>query len=125
MGEEQLDFVFSSDDASYLGRVDLVATHSQPKRWLDVGAGHGHFCLIASDVLPDTRFDGLDLSDGIDEAERRQWVERGYRGLFTELADELRVPTTWSACTTTWSTPATRPPSWTRPPPSSNPGGIC
>ena len=90
LGEEQLDFVFSSDDASYLGRVDLVATHAQPKRWLDVGAGHGHFCLIASDVLPDTRFDGLDLSDGIDEAERRQWVERGYRGLFTELADELR-----------------------------------
>jgi SAM-dependent methyltransferase len=90
LGEEQLDFVFSSDDASYLGRVDLVATHTQPKRWLDVGAGHGHFCLIASDVLPDARFDGLDLSDGIDEAERRQWVERGYRGLFTVLADELR-----------------------------------
>ncbi len=89
LGEEQLDFVFSSDDASYLGRVDLVATHAQPKRWLDVGAGHGHFCLIASDVLPDTRFDGLDLSDAIDEAERRQWVERGYRGLFTDLADEL------------------------------------
>ena len=90
LGGEQLDFVFSSDDTSYRGRVDLVAAHARPKRWLDVGAGHGHFCLIASDVLPETRFEGLDLSDGIVEAERREWIERAHMGLFPDLAEGLR-----------------------------------
>ena len=90
MGDEQLESVFSSDDSSYRGRVDLVAAHARPKRWLDVGAGHGHFCLIASDVLPETRFDGLDLSEGILEAERRQWIERAHVGLFPDVADDLR-----------------------------------
>jgi SAM-dependent methyltransferase len=89
MGAELLDFVFSSDDTSYRGRVDLVAAHASPKRWLDVGAGHGHFCLVASEVLPDTRFEGLDLSDSIVEAERHRWVERAHVGLFPELADQL------------------------------------
>ena len=35
-----------------------------PGTWLDVGTGHGHFCLHAKEVLPDTAFDGLDLGDG-------------------------------------------------------------
>ena len=89
VGGDLAEMVFSSDDSSYRGRVDLVAAHAQPKRWLDVGAGHGHFCLVASDVLPDTRFEGLDLSDSIVEAERHRWIERAHVGLFPELADEL------------------------------------
>jgi len=89
-GGEQLEFVFSSDDTSYRGRVDLVAAHAEPKRWLDVGGGHGHFCLVAAGVLPDTTFDGLDLSDGIVEAEKRRWIDRSYVGLFPELAEDLR-----------------------------------
>ncbi len=88
-GGDLAEAVFSSDDSSYRGRVDLVAAHARPKRWLDVGAGHGHFCLIASDVLPDTRFEGLDLSDSIVEAERHRWIERAHLGLLPELADEL------------------------------------
>jgi SAM-dependent methyltransferase len=68
----------------------MVAARTNPKRWLDVGAGHGHFCLVAADTLPDTRFEGLDLSRGIVEAERRGWIERAYVGLFPETADELK-----------------------------------
>jgi SAM-dependent methyltransferase len=89
IGGEQSEFVFSSDDSSYRGRVDLVAAHARPKRWLDVGAGHGHFCLVASDVLPDTRFEGLDLSDSIVGAEQRQWIDRAHVGMFPELSDDL------------------------------------
>src|SRR5438270_4799824 len=54
--------------------------------WLDVGAGHGHFCFAARDELPGTTFDGLDLSESIDEAKRRGWIDTAYRGLFPELA---------------------------------------
>ena len=92
MGGEQLEFVFSSDDTSYRGRADLVARHAPtaPKRWLDVGGGHGHFCLVAAGVLPDTTFDGLDLGDGIVDAERRRWIDRSFVGLFPDLAPDLR-----------------------------------
>ena len=90
MGGEQLEFVFSSDDTSYRGRVDMVAAQTTPKRWLDVGGGHGHFCLVAAGVLPDTSFDGLDLSDGIVEAEKRRWIDRSYVGLFPDLATDLQ-----------------------------------
>jgi SAM-dependent methyltransferase len=89
MGAEQVEAVFSSDDTSYRGRVDLVAGHTRPKRWLDVGAGHGHFCLVASTVLPDTRFEGLDLNDGVVEAQRYRWIDEAHVGLFPELADGL------------------------------------
>ena len=40
-------------------------------------------------MLPDTVFDGVDLSDGIEIAERHGRISRGHRGLFPELAGEL------------------------------------
>jgi SAM-dependent methyltransferase len=67
----------------------MVASVTRPRHWLDVGAGHGHFCFLAREVLPDTRFDGLDLSESIDDAVRRRWVDHGIRGLFPELAPAL------------------------------------
>jgi len=54
-----------------------------------VGTGHGHFCLVARDVWPDTCFDGLDMAASIDESERRGRVDRGHRGLFPDLAPGL------------------------------------
>jgi SAM-dependent methyltransferase len=90
LGAEVADAIFSASGASYRARAALAAAHARPRRWLDVGTGHGHFCLVASEVLPDTRFDGLDQSDSIVEAERRRWVERGHLGQFVELADDLR-----------------------------------
>jgi SAM-dependent methyltransferase len=89
LGEEELEFIFAQGDDSYAGRVDMVRRRVEPKRWLDVGAGHGHFCLVAGEALPDTRFDGLDMTDSIDEAARRGWIDRAHRGLFPEVAADL------------------------------------
>ena len=85
-----MEFVFGFAKQPYLSRARMVtAVAPAPARWLDVGAGHGHFCMAARDELPATHFDGLDLSDSIDEAARRGWVEHAYRGLFPVLASEL------------------------------------
>ena len=89
LGEERLEGLFSFDPAPYLARARVLRGHGTPSRWLDVGAGHGHFCCAARDVWPDARFDGLDLSDSIVQAARRNWVDRGYRGLFPDLAGTL------------------------------------
>ena len=61
----------------------------EPQSWLDVGAGHGHFCFVARQTLPGTRFEGLDLSEGIEEAARAGWIAAGYRGFFPDLAPSL------------------------------------
>jgi SAM-dependent methyltransferase len=90
LGESLLESVFSSGPRTYRARADMVAKVTTPTRWLDVGAGHGHFCSAARVVFPNTRFDGLDLSESIEDAERRRWVEKGIRGLFPEVAAKLR-----------------------------------
>ena len=89
LGEELLEGVFASEPKLYLQRARMVADVAKPGRWLDVGAGHGHFCNVAKDVFPETTFDGLDLSDSIEDAERRRWVTRGIRGLFPDVAPAL------------------------------------
>jgi ubiquinone/menaquinone biosynthesis C-methylase UbiE len=89
LGEELTQTVFASEMREYRARARLVASVAKPRRWLDVGAGHGHFCCLARDFLPDTRFEGLDLSESIDHAVKRRWVDRGIRGLFPEVAPKL------------------------------------
>lgn len=90
LGEKQLDGLFDSSARSYRGRAALFAAHAdEPKNWLDVGTGHGHFPRAATAVLPHTAFDGLDLTAGVELAAERGWIERGYRGQFVELADTL------------------------------------
>jgi SAM-dependent methyltransferase len=88
-GEEHTELIFGAGVPSYQGRADLVGTVTEPRRWLDVGAGHGHFCLLARTVWPHATFDGLDMSGSIDEAERRGWVHRARRGSFTDMVGEL------------------------------------
>ncbi|MDQ6615260.1 MAG: class I SAM-dependent methyltransferase [Actinomycetota bacterium] len=89
LGARSVEFLFTQAGGSYRGRVDMVRRHVTPKSWLDVGSGYGHFCLSARGSLPETRFDGLDMGESIDEAGRRRWVDHAYRGLFPDLADEL------------------------------------
>jgi SAM-dependent methyltransferase len=88
LGESWLETVFGLSIDSYLGRAHELEGKA-PRRWLDVGGGYGHFCLIARDVLPETRFDCLDMSESVEEAVRRGWADRGHRGLFPELAPTL------------------------------------
>jgi SAM-dependent methyltransferase len=89
LGEVGMEAMFGAGAAGYHARARMVKGAATPSRWLDVGAGHGHFCCAAKDELPDTRFDGLDLSESIDEARRRGWIETAYRGLFPELAPTI------------------------------------
>ncbi|WP_432074944.1 class I SAM-dependent methyltransferase [Streptomyces wuyuanensis] len=90
LGEQQLDGMFGGRTASYRRRAESLRPHlGGAKRWLDVGTGHGHFCEVARAVLPEVEFDGLDRSEGVELAERRGRVARGFRGTFTELAPDL------------------------------------
>ncbi|MFE6839421.1 methyltransferase domain-containing protein [Streptomyces sp. NPDC057705] len=88
-GGEGAGTVFGRLGAAYRGRAEMLLPHADPLSWLDVGTGHGHFCNAARAVWPRTRFDGLDMGDGVREAERRGWVETGYQGQFPEFASKL------------------------------------
>jgi SAM-dependent methyltransferase len=89
LGEEQLDGLFKSSTKAYLSRARLAVAHAEPGNWLDVGTGHGHFPHTAATLLPNTVFDGLDQSEGVELAQRRGWITTGYRGHFPDLADSL------------------------------------
>jgi len=91
LGEKQLESLFDGKNTAYLGRARSMTAHDPaPKRWLDVGTGQGHFCAAVRDgLLPDTSFDGLDFTEGVEIAEREKRVERGFRGSFPALAGEL------------------------------------
>jgi SAM-dependent methyltransferase len=73
----------------YRRRAEVISRHCQPKVCLDVGTGHGHFCLVARRRWPGAVVDGLDLSGSVDEASRRGWIDTAYRGAFPDLADGL------------------------------------
>ncbi|MEU9232457.1 class I SAM-dependent methyltransferase [Streptomyces subrutilus] len=91
-GGEAAGTVFGRLGPSYRARAEMLRGHAGgagPESWLDVGTGHGHFCNAAREVWPRTRFDGLDMGDGILDAERRGWVETGYQGQFPEFASKL------------------------------------
>ncbi|MFD9301970.1 class I SAM-dependent methyltransferase [Streptomyces sp. NPDC060048] len=88
-GGEGAATVFGRLGAAYRGRAEMLRPHADPVSWLDVGTGHGHFCNAARDVWPDTRFDGLDMGDGVRGAERRGWVETAHQGQFPEFAVKL------------------------------------
>ncbi|MCX4524598.1 MULTISPECIES: class I SAM-dependent methyltransferase [unclassified Streptomyces] len=91
-GGEGAGTVFGRLGAAYRGRAEMLRPYTGaagPGSWLDVGTGHGHFCNAARAVWPHTRFDGLDMGDGVREAERRGWVEAGFLGQFPEFADKL------------------------------------
>jgi hypothetical protein len=89
LGGDDLEAIFGASWLQYIQRADFVRSATEPKKWLDVGGGHGHFCRSARDRMPDVRFDALDLSESIEDAERRGWVDRGYRGLFPDMAAQL------------------------------------
>ncbi|MFF8480086.1 class I SAM-dependent methyltransferase [Streptomyces antibioticus] len=90
LGEKKLGDTFGARTGMYRRRAEAVRPYiPTPKSWLDVGTGHGHFCAVAREVLPDTVFDGLDFTDGVELAERAGRVEHGYRGAFPELAPDL------------------------------------
>ncbi len=90
LGAELTERVFSSYGDVYARRARMVGeVIEQPARWLDVGCGHGHFCCAARDELEGVEYHGLDLSESVEEAYRRGWIDKPLRGLFPELAPDL------------------------------------
>jgi SAM-dependent methyltransferase len=89
LGQQGVERLFKMKAPIDRGRAEMLRPFTTPKTWLDVGAAYGHFCRVARRVWPDTVFDGLDQSAGVEEAQRRGWVDRGYRGEFVTLGDEL------------------------------------
>lgn len=89
LGEDDLDFIFGASETAYEDRAKIVVGEAEPRAWLDVGGGHGHFATAAREHWPKTRFDGLDMSESIEEAARRGWVDTGHRGLFPDLAPSI------------------------------------
>ena len=90
LGETSAEAVFSGKTEPYYGRARMVEPFVKPARWLDVGSGHAHFCLGAKEVLPGTRFDGLDQGAAIEDAARLGRIENAYRGSFKDFAGELQ-----------------------------------
>jgi SAM-dependent methyltransferase len=89
VGEEEMELLGATGATQYAARADFVGAHTEPRRWLDVGGGHGHFSLVARGVWPKARFDVVDLAESVEVAERRGWVDRAHRGLFPELAPHV------------------------------------
>lgn len=89
LGQQTVERIAELGARSYRGRAEIIRPFATPAAWLDVGAGHGHFCRQARGAWPATRFDGLDQSEGIEAAQRRGWIDQCYRGQFTALADQL------------------------------------
>lgn len=89
LGEEKMGQMFEATVKAYRARAAVIRPHHQPKQWLDVGMGHGHFCREAKTVHPGAEFDGLDISNGVKLAEENGWVRTGYQGELVELAGKL------------------------------------
>jgi SAM-dependent methyltransferase len=95
LGEELWEVIFGGGGPHNDLRCDAIARangNTVPQRWLDVGAGHGHFCLSARQRWPETRFEGVDMGEGVEEAARRGRIDVAHQGLFTELAEGLPRP---------------------------------
>ncbi|MCR8578145.1 class I SAM-dependent methyltransferase, partial [Streptomyces sp. Isolate_219] len=89
LGGEGASLVLGRMSATYRDRAELLRPFTTPRNWLDVGTAAGHFCNAARAVWPGTRFDGLDMGEGVHEAERRGWITTAYQGQFPDLADRL------------------------------------
>lgn len=90
LGAQDMNSTLQFNRSGHHGRARMVLTSAgPPKRWLDVGTGHGHFPQDARTVLPDTEFDGLDMTDGVLLAEKEGRVRTAYHGNFTDLAEDI------------------------------------
>ncbi|MCC3770280.1 class I SAM-dependent methyltransferase [Streptomyces sp. UNOC14_S4] len=91
LGAAYADWLFGGRGSRkrYLASARALLPFGVPRRWLDVGTGYGHFPQSARTVHPGTVFDGLDVSEGVEEGKRHGRIAEAYRGLLTELAPKL------------------------------------
>lgn len=89
LGGDGAALVLGRMSGTYRDRAEMLRPFTTPRAWLDVGTAAAHFCNVARAVWPDTRFDGLDMGEGVHAAARRGWIDTGHQGQFPELADRL------------------------------------
>ena len=89
IGEDAMDVIFGATGALYADRIQMVKSVAMPKRWLDVGCGHGHLFSHVRHALPDTRLEGLDIGDGVEAGLARGWMDECHRGFFPEVSPGL------------------------------------
>lgn len=90
LGGQVAETMFRARPGLYEQRAQAVAGLIKPQRWLDVGTGQGHFCAAARRVWSEAEFDGLDISETIDDAVRAGWMNRGYHGFLPDKAGDLK-----------------------------------
>ncbi len=81
--------IFSSSEAMYLSRAKMLKGIQEPTEWLDVGGGHGHFALVASQLYRDSSFYLLDLGDSVKDAEDYGWAKAAFDGNFESYSFKL------------------------------------
>jgi ubiquinone/menaquinone biosynthesis C-methylase UbiE len=89
VGEELAEVSFGALMPIYERRIETLARFTEPRAWLDVGTGHGHFPLAARKRWPEATFDGIDIAESVEAAKRYGRVDTAYRGLFPDMADGL------------------------------------
>jgi hypothetical protein len=80
---------FDHQTSRYVARAEMMRGLHEPRRWLDVGGGEGHFCATGGTVWPEARFELLDQNEAIGDAVRRGWVDAAHHGQFPALAPTL------------------------------------
>jgi ubiquinone/menaquinone biosynthesis C-methylase UbiE len=89
IGEELAEVSFGTLTPIYERRIETLARYTEPRAWLDVGTGHGHFPLFARRRWPEATFDGTDIAESVEAAHRYGRIDTAYRGLFPDMADGL------------------------------------
>ncbi|MEU2871594.1 class I SAM-dependent methyltransferase [Streptomyces olivoreticuli] len=91
LGAAQAEWIFGNKGSRqrYLASARALLPFGASRRWLDVGTGHGHFPQTAKTIHPATVFDGLDVSEGVEEGERHGRIAEAHRGLLADLAPKL------------------------------------
>lgn len=89
IGESDIEQVFAAADKLYEARAAMVQGHLEPNDWLDVGTGHGHFCMSARKVWPKARFEGLDMGESVQRGVARGWFDRAWPGELGDHVDRL------------------------------------
>ncbi|MEV4436288.1 class I SAM-dependent methyltransferase [Streptomyces sp. NPDC049585] len=91
LGADLTEWVFNGrgNHKRYRASARALLPFGTPRRWLDVGTGHGHFPQTARTVHPATVFDGLDVGEGVEEGKRQGRIAEAHRGFLTDLAPKL------------------------------------
>lgn len=89
-GETAIHQHLASMQGAYRKRARMITGFHEPRRWLDVGAGYGHFSRVARGIWRGTEFHVLDVSPSIQNAMELGWAERAFAGPFLQLVPELK-----------------------------------